>query len=51
MSGARGDSGADASAQDSAGMDGLKRKTAREGTPKTKKEKSNHCGKERTYIW
>ena len=38
-------------AQDSAGMDGLKRKTAREGTPKTKNEKSNHCGKERTYSW
>ena len=26
-------------------------KTAREGIPEPKNEKSNHCGKERTYSW
>ena len=51
VSGARGDSGADASHRTVQAWMDSREKTAREGTPEPKNEKSNHCGKERTYSW
>ena len=51
MSGARGDSGADASHRTVQAWMDSREKTAWEGTPEPKKEKSNHCGKERTFSW
>ena len=51
VSGARRDSGADASHRTVQAWMDSREKTAREGTPQPKNEKSNHCGKERTYSW
>ena len=51
VSGARGDSGADASHRTVQAWMDSREKTSREGTPVPKNEKSNHCGKEWTYSW
>ena len=51
VSGARGDSGTGASHRTVQTWMDSREKTARGGTPETKKEKGNHCGKERTYSW
>ena len=48
---ARGDSGAGASHRTVQAWMDSREKAARDGTPEPKKEKSNHCGKERTYSW
>ena len=51
VSGARGDSGADASHRTVQAWMDSREKKVREGTEEPKNEKSNHCGKERTYSW
>ena len=51
VSGARGDSGAGALDRTVQAWMDSREITARDGTPEPKKEKSNHCGRERTYSW
>ena len=51
VSGARGDSGADASHWTVQAWMDSREKTSKEGTPVPKNEKNNHCGKEWTNSW